>query len=51
MATVMIKSSTKAVPSRARAQDTDRHVGARMRERRMMLGRTQHQMVELIGVT
>ena len=36
---------------RARAQDVDRHVGARMRERRIMLGLTQHQMAELIGVT
>ena len=38
-------------PGRARAQDTDRHVGARMRERRIMLGLTQHEMAELIGVT
>ena len=36
---------------RARAQDVYRHVGARMRERRMMLGLTQQQMAELIGVT
>ena len=36
---------------RPRAQDVDRHVGARMRERRIMLGLTQHQMAELIGVT
>jgi transcriptional regulator with XRE-family HTH domain len=36
---------------RARAQDVDRHVGARMRERRVMLGLTQQQMAELIGVT
>jgi DNA-binding XRE family transcriptional regulator len=51
MATAMVKSSTKAAPGRARAQDTDRHVGARMRERRVMLGLTQHQLAELIGVT
>ena len=51
MATVMAKSSTKPGPGRARAQDSDRHVGARMRERRIMLGLTQHQMAELIGVT
>ena len=49
MANVTVKSSTK--PRRARAQGTDRHVGARMRERRIMLGLTQHQMAELIGVT
>ena len=36
---------------RARAQDADRHVGARMRERPIMLGLTQQQMAELIGVT
>jgi transcriptional regulator with XRE-family HTH domain len=47
----MIKSSTNAVPRRARAQDTDRHVGARMRARRVVLGLTQQQMAELIGVT
>jgi len=36
---------------RPRAEDMDRHVGARMRERRLMLGLTQQQMAELIGVT
>lgn len=36
---------------RARAEDLDRFVGARMRERRMMLGLTQQHMAELIGVT
>jgi transcriptional regulator with XRE-family HTH domain len=36
---------------RSRAQDVDRYVGARMRQRRIMLGLTQHQMAELIGVT
>ena len=36
---------------RPRAPDVDRHVGARMRERRIMLGLTQQQMAELIGVT
>jgi transcriptional regulator with XRE-family HTH domain len=41
-----------SVPSaRSRPQDIDRHVGARMRERRVMLGLTQQQMAELIGVT
>jgi transcriptional regulator with XRE-family HTH domain len=29
----------------------DRHVGARIRERRIMLGLTQQQLAELIGVT
>ena len=34
-----------------RAQDIDRYVGAKMRERRMMLGLSQQQLAELIGVT
>ena len=37
--------------TRPRPQDVDRHVGARLRERRLMLGMTQQQMAELIGVT
>lgn len=35
----------------ARATDIDRHVGARMRERRIMLGLTQQQLAELINIT
>jgi transcriptional regulator with XRE-family HTH domain len=31
--------------------DTDRYVGARVRGRRRMLGLTQHQLAELIGVS
>jgi len=34
-----------------RANDTDRHVGIRIRERRIMLGLSQQQMADLIGVT
>lgn len=49
MATAIAKA--KAGPGRSRAQDIDRYVGARMRERRIMLGLTQQQMAELIGVT
>ncbi len=44
-------SEKQSGPGRSRAQDIDRHVGARMRERRIMLGLTQQQMAELIGVT
>jgi transcriptional regulator with XRE-family HTH domain len=51
MATVMAKTTHAPGPGRSRAQDIDRHVGARMRERRIMLGLTQQQMAELIGVT
>ena len=39
------------VPRVSRATDTDRHVGARIRERRVELGLSQHQMAALIGVT
>jgi transcriptional regulator with XRE-family HTH domain len=38
-------------PGRARSQDVDRHIGARIRARRIMLGLTQQQLAELIGVT
>ena len=37
--------------STGRSQDIDRHVGARVRERRIMLGLTQQQLADLIGVT
>jgi transcriptional regulator with XRE-family HTH domain len=37
--------------SSGRTQDIDRHVGARVRERRIMLGLTQQQLADLIGVT
>jgi transcriptional regulator with XRE-family HTH domain len=39
------------VRGRPRAQNADRHVGAKMRERRVMLGLTQAQLAERIGVT
>jgi transcriptional regulator with XRE-family HTH domain len=35
----------------AHARELDRHVGARMHQRRIMLGFTQQQLAELIGVT
>lgn len=35
----------------SRATDTDRFVGSRIRERRIMLGLSQQQMAEMIGVT
>src|SRR3954453_2095333 len=37
--------------SRRRVQDADRHVGMRLRERRMTLGMTLQQLAELSGVT
>ena len=48
---VMAAAKLSNEAPRVRAQDMDRYVGARMRERRMMLGLTQQQMAELIGVT
>ena len=47
----MAAAKSRDEPPRSRAQDIDRHVGARMRERRIMLGLTQQQLAELIGVT
>jgi len=46
-------SQTHSEPNsrRARAEDVDRNVGARVRQRRVMLGLTQQQMADLIGVT
>ncbi len=44
----------RATPPRrstGRTQDIDRHVGGRVRERRIMLGLTQQQLADLIGVT
>jgi transcriptional regulator with XRE-family HTH domain len=36
---------------RGRAEEVDRHVGAKVRERRIVLGLTQQQLAELIGTT
>jgi transcriptional regulator with XRE-family HTH domain len=50
-----VTSTPRATPSprrsTSRSQDVDRHVGARVRERRIMLGLTQQQLADLIGVT
>src|ERR671938_2115926 len=51
MASSSAKARSQAGPGRSRAQDIDRYVGSKMRERRIMLGLTQQQMAELIGVT
>jgi transcriptional regulator with XRE-family HTH domain len=45
----MVKASQE--PLRGRAQDVDRHVGARLRERRVLLGLTRQQLADQIGVT
>jgi len=49
--TMTAKSDEKPARPVNRANDTDRHVGARIRERRIMLGLSQQQMADLIGVT
>jgi transcriptional regulator with XRE-family HTH domain len=43
--------SDEPVQRRPRATDFDRQLGMRIRQRRIMLGLTQQQMAELIGVT
>ena len=47
----MTEMQTSRAAPRPRAQDVDRYVGDRMRQRRIMLGLTQHQLADLIGVT
>ena len=39
------------IQDQRRVQDIDRHIGARIRQRRIMLGLAQQQLAELIGVT
>lgn len=43
--------SGSGVQSTARATAADRHVGNRIRERRVMLGLSQQQLAQMIGVT
>ena len=50
MDVVVNQPTKKAVPAN-RASAIDRHVGARIRERRIMLGLSQQQMADMIGVT
>jgi transcriptional regulator with XRE-family HTH domain len=51
MAAPTTQTRTGSTSRRARAEDVDRYVGARVRQRRVMLGLTQQQMADLIGVT
>jgi transcriptional regulator with XRE-family HTH domain len=46
-----MEPTTNSVSIRRRAAATDRRVAARVRERRMMLGLTQQQLAELLGIT
>lgn len=45
------KSADRGDKPANRATDIDRHVGTRIRERRIMLGLSQQQMADMIGVT
>ena len=49
--TERLATATRSRASRPRAQDADRHIGARVRARRIMLGLTQQELAELVGTT
>lgn len=48
---VASKPAGRSTGGRSRALDVDHYVSLRIRQRRIMLGLTQQQMAELIGVT
>jgi transcriptional regulator with XRE-family HTH domain len=48
---VVAKATGRSPGGRSRALDVDHYVSLRIRQRRIMLGLTQQQMAELIGVT
>ena len=48
---VVSKVVGRSTGGRSRALDVDHYVSLRIRQRRIMLGLTQQQMAELIGVT
>ena len=49
--TLIKEGSLPMKTTKSRAQEVDRYVGARIRERRIMLGLTQQQLADMIGVT
>jgi transcriptional regulator with XRE-family HTH domain len=49
MASGLMMAGARA--GRPRPQEVDRHVGAKVRERRLALGLTQQQLAELVGTT
>jgi transcriptional regulator with XRE-family HTH domain len=51
MTQVVSRSAGRSASGRSRALDVDHYVSLRIRQRRIMLGLTQQQMAELIGVT
>src|SRR4051794_32727379 len=46
-----VPDGTAARRGKGTPQEADRHVARRMRERRIMLGLTQQQVAELVGIT
>jgi transcriptional regulator with XRE-family HTH domain len=48
---MVLDVTTRLGARRPRAQDIDRHIGARLRQRRVMNGLTQQTLADLIGVT
>ena len=47
----MAPHAAPRLPRQPRAQDIDRHIGGRLRQRRVMNGLTQQGLADLIGVT
>ena len=45
------RAKLQGIRAQRSVQGIDRHIGARMRERRVMLGLVQQQLAELIGIT
>ena len=46
-----VNSTTTARAGRPLAQDTDRRIAARVRERRIMLGLSQQELAAKVGIT
>ena len=51
MTAVRLARVAQARTGRPGPQDADRHIGTRVRARRVMLGLTQQQVAELVGIT
>lgn len=49
--TEQVEDADAAPSPQSRAGVADRHVGARIRERRIMLGLSQQQLAQMVGVT
>jgi transcriptional regulator with XRE-family HTH domain len=46
-----LTTATPSIPTVGRVCDVDRHVSERIRRRRMLLGLTQQQLADLIGIS